>query len=76
MVSSGALGASNALERLETLLSEHLRQRAQAIRPLRMAERREVIEAGLVMGDKQRGHRPHLTLQPQRRKRFSPTFSR
>ena len=56
MVSSGAAGASTRTEQLEPLVLERALDGAQPVRPLRMAERREVVEAGRV-GNEEGGHR-------------------
>ena len=45
----------DARQRLEALVFERLLDGAQPVRPLRMAGRGQVIEAGRV-GDEQRGH--------------------
>ena len=50
------LGCAHARERLEPFVLERPVDRAQPVRPLRMAGWREMIEAGR-MGDKQGRHR-------------------
>ena len=56
MVSKVGSRRLDAHQRLEALGFERALDRAQPVRPLRMAGRREVVEAGR-MGDEERGHR-------------------
>ena len=67
-------GASIAGEVLELLLLERLLDRAQAIGPLRMAGRRQVVETGRV-GDEQGGHDRHLWVCKRGGKGAGPVFT-